>query len=100
MRLADSLFVLLSFAVAALFVYDAKRALRPRIPGEQPWRRRRVAGTALSVLAIAVVQRSAEVPWRWWTALAGLTLALAFVLRCSVPLSRFVAARLLQPKDS
>jgi protein-S-isoprenylcysteine O-methyltransferase Ste14 len=86
--------------VAMLFVYDAKRALWPRIPGEQPWRQARVMGTATAVTAMVVLYRSLGPLWARRTALAVLVIALLVVLRCSIPLKRLVASRLAQPRDS
>lgn len=86
--------------VAMVFVYDAKRALWPRIPGEQPWRQARVMGTATAVAAMAVLHRSAGPLWARRAAFAVLVVALLIVLRCSIPLKRLVASRLIQPRDS
>lgn len=89
-----------SAVVAVLFLYDAKRALWPRIPGEQPWRRARLVGTTGTVLAVAVLHRAGGSVWLGRIALAALVLGLVVVLRCSIPLRRIVAVRLLQPRDS
>lgn len=89
-----------SAVVAIVFVYDAKRALWPRIPGEQPWRQARLMGTATAVVAMAVLHRSAGPLWVRRTAFAVFVIALLIVLRCSIPLKRLVASRLLRPRDS
>ena len=89
-----------SAVVAVLFLYDAKRALWPRIPGEQPWRRARLVGTTAAVLAMAVLHRAGGSVWLGRLALATLVVGLVVVLRCSIALRRMVAVRLLQPRDS
>ena len=88
-----------SAVIAIVFVYDAKRALRPRIPGEQPWRQARVMATSTAVVAMAVLHCSAGPAWVRRAGFAVLVIALLVVLRCSIPLKRLVASRLIRPRD-
>ena len=85
--------------VAVIYVYDAKRALWPLIPGEQAWRRGRVAGTTTALIAMAVLQRSAGPLWAKRASLLALLLALAVVLRCSILLKGMVASALLYRRE-
>jgi hypothetical protein len=82
--------------IAVVLVYDMNRALWPRIAGEQRWRRGRVAATTTALIAVAVLQRSAGALWLRRLAVMVMVLAVAGVLRCSIPLKRLVANRLLQ----
>jgi hypothetical protein len=85
--------------VAVVLVYDAKRALWPRIAGEQPWRRARVAGTTAALIALSILQRAAGPQWVKRAAIVGLVVALGLVLRCSVPLKRMVAAAVRKRRE-
>jgi hypothetical protein len=85
--------------IAVVLVYDMKRALWPRIVGEQPWRRGRVAATTTALIAIAILQQVAGSLWPRRLAVVALVLALGAVLRCSIPLKRLVAQRLLQRRE-
>jgi hypothetical protein len=85
--------------VAVIYVYDAKRALWPLIPGEQRWRRGRVAGTTAALIAISVLQRNAGSLWANRAALVALLLGLGVVLRCSIPLKSLVARTLLHRRE-
>jgi hypothetical protein len=82
--------------IAVVLVYDMKRALWPRIAGEQLWRRGRVLTTTTALIAIAVLRRPVSPPWLHHLAVVALVLALAGVMRCSIPLKRLVALRLRQ----
>jgi hypothetical protein len=86
-------------ALAIIYVYDAKRAVWPLIPDEQRWRRGRVAGTTTALIALSVLHRSAGPLWAKRLALLALFLALAVVLRCSIPLRNMVARTLLYRRE-
>jgi hypothetical protein len=85
--------------VAVIYVYDAKRALWPVIPGEQGWRRGRVAGTTTALIAMSVLHRTAGPLWAKRIALVALLLSLAVVLRYSILLKRMVANALLYRRE-
>ena len=89
-----------SVVVAVVLIYDAKRALWPRLPGEQPWRRGRVVGTTTAIIALSVLQRTMGPLWLRRMALLTLLLALGAVLSCSVPLKRIVAAALTESQGT
>ncbi len=86
-------------AVAVIYVYDAKRALWPLIPDEQRWRRGRVAGTTTALIALFVLQRTTGPLWVKRVAVLALLLALAAVLRCSIPLRNMVAQTLFYRRE-
>ena len=83
---------------ALLLVYDARRAIRPRIAGEGPWRESRLLGMATLVLGAFLLQ-ALEVPG-WMSRAVGvlLTLALVPLLWSSVTLRRLVADVLRQDR--
>jgi hypothetical protein len=85
--------------VAVIYAYDAKRALWPMIPGEQAWRRGRVAGTTAALIAMSVLQRGAGPLWARRIALLALLLSLAVILRYSVLLKALVASALLYRRE-
>ena len=80
-----------SLLVGLILAYDAKRAVWPRIPGEQAWRRGRVFGTTGALVALGLLQRTAGPLWVKRVAILALIITLGVVLRCSVPLKRLVA---------
>ena len=86
--------------VGVIYVYDAKRALWPMIPGEQAWRRGRVAGTTTALIAMSILQRGAGPLWAKRIALLALLLSLAVVLRSSILLKRLVVSALLHRRES
>jgi len=83
------------FLIAIIYLYDAKRALWPMLPGEQGWRRGRVAGTTTALIAMSVLHRSAGPLWARRIAVVALLLSLAVVLGYSIRLKRLVASALL-----
>ena len=85
--------------VAVIYVYDAKRALWPMIPGEQAWRRSRVAGTTTALIAMSVLQHGPGPLWARRIALLALLLSLAVILRYSVLLKGLVASALLYRRE-
>jgi hypothetical protein len=87
------------FVAAVVFIYDAKRALWPVIPGEQGWRRARVAATTTAFIASFALLRTAGPLWIKRAAVLALLLSLAVVLRCSIPLKRLVARKLLYRRE-
>jgi peptidoglycan/LPS O-acetylase OafA/YrhL len=85
--------------VAVIYLYDAKRALWPMLPGEQGWRRGRVVGTTTALVAMSVLHRGAGPLWARGIAVVALLLSLAVVLRCSIRLKRLVAGALLYRRE-
>jgi protein-S-isoprenylcysteine O-methyltransferase Ste14 len=85
---------------AFLLVYDTRRALQPRIAGEQPWRESRVLGMATLVLGTLVLERLEGPAWMNGAITVVLGLALVSLLWSSVTLRRLVADFLRQgPHD-
>jgi protein-S-isoprenylcysteine O-methyltransferase Ste14 len=84
---------------ALLLVYDTRRALRPRIAGEQPWRESRVLGIATLVLGTLVLQRLEGPAWMNGAITVVLGLALVPLLWSSVTLRRLVVEVLRQDPD-
>jgi hypothetical protein len=95
-----AMLVLCLSLVAVIYLYDAKRALWPMIPGEHAWRRGRVAGTTTALIAMSILQRGAGPLWAKRIALLVLLLSLAVVLRYSILLKRLVASTLLYRRES
>lgn len=85
--------------VAVIYLYDAKRALWPMLPGEQAWRRGRVAGTTTVLSAMWILQRGAGPLWARAIAVLALLLSLAMVLRYSILLKGLVASALLYRRE-
>jgi hypothetical protein len=86
--------------VAIVLVYDAKRAIWPRIPGEQPWRRARVAGTTTALFALSILQRAAGPLWFKRVAIVAFVVAVGVVVRCSIPLRQMVAASVRRRREA
>jgi hypothetical protein len=84
---------------ALLLVYDTRRALRPRIAGERPWRESRVLGIATLVLGTLVLQRFHGPAWMDGAVEAVVLLSLVPLLWSSVSLTRLVADVLRQYPD-
>jgi hypothetical protein len=85
---------------AVLLVYDAHRALRPRIAGEQPWRESHILGMATLVLGAFVLQGLEGRGWLTQAIGVVLTLAIVPLVWSSVTLRRLVAEVLQQnPED-
>ncbi|HVL18604.1 MAG TPA: hypothetical protein VM387_11425 [Gemmatimonadales bacterium] len=85
---------------AFLMVYDTRRALRPRIAGERPWRESRVLGMATLLLGTLVLERLEGPAWMNGAISVVLGLALVPLLWSSVTLRRLVADFLRQgPHD-
>lgn len=84
---------------AFLLLYDTRRALRPRIAGEQPWRESRALGIATLVLGTLVLQRLSGPAWM--NGAVGVLLALSLVplLWSSVSLRWLVADFLRHDPD-
>jgi len=81
-------------------VYDTRRALRPRIAGERPWRESRVLGMATLLLGTLVLERLEGPAWMNGAISVVLGLALVPLLWSSVTLRRLVADFLRQgPHD-
>jgi protein-S-isoprenylcysteine O-methyltransferase Ste14 len=85
---------------AFLLVYDTRRALRPRIAGEQPWRESRVLGIATLVLGTLVLERLEGPAWMNGAISVVLGLALVSLLWSSVTLRRLVEEVLRQHPDA
>jgi hypothetical protein len=85
--------------VAVIYLYDAKRALWPMLPGEQAGRRGRVAGTTMALIAMCILQRGAGPLWARPIAVLALLLSLAVVLRYSILLKGLVAGALLYRRE-
>jgi hypothetical protein len=81
---------------ALLLVYDTRRALQPRIAGEQPWRETRVIGLITVVVGALVLQRFHGIGWVNGAIEAVLALALVAVVWSSVSLTRLVSGVLRQ----
>lgn len=75
---------------AAVFVYDVKRAVTPRIVGEQRWRYRRAIATVGAVAAAALLHGGVSPLWLQRLEMAAFVLACVVVLGCSIPLKRLV----------
>jgi hypothetical protein len=84
---------------ALLLVYDARRALQPRIAGEQPWRETRVIGLITLVLGGVVLQRFHDTGWIDGAIHLVLVLAVVPLLWSSVSLTRLVSGVLRQGLD-
>jgi protein-S-isoprenylcysteine O-methyltransferase Ste14 len=84
---------------ALLLVYDTRRALRPRIAGEQPWRESRVLGIVTLVLGTLLLQRLEGPAWMNGAITVVLGLALVPLLWSSVTLRRLVVEVLRQDPD-
>jgi hypothetical protein len=85
---------------ALLLVYDAHRALRPRIAGEGPWRESRVLGLTSLVVGSVLLQRFEGPAWMNGAIGALLVLSLVPLLWSSVSLRRLVAEFLrYHPQD-
>jgi hypothetical protein len=81
---------------ALLLVYDARRALQPRIAGERPWREARVIGLITLVLGSLALQRFQGSGWIDGAIQLVLVLALVPLLWSSVSLTRLVSGVLRQ----
>jgi hypothetical protein len=86
MDLESVLLAMACIATAVILVKDARRALRPRLAGEQPWRRRRVAAITAIVLAVSFWDRAGDPSWVSPLAMAGLIVGAFGLLRCSIAL--------------
>jgi hypothetical protein len=84
---------------AALLVYDACRALQPRIAGERLWRQTRVLGLLTLLLGTFVLQRLRGPAWLDGVAELILVVALGPLLLSSVWLGRLVAGAVREPLD-
>lgn len=83
-----------------LLVYDTRRALRPRIAGERPWRETRVIGLAILILGALLLQGFHRPAWLDGVIETVLTFAVVLLLWSSVSLTRLVAAVLREaPED-
>jgi hypothetical protein len=83
--------------IAALFlVYDTRRALQPRIAGEQSLRETRVIGLVTVVLGSLILQRFGGSGWVEDAIETVLALAVGPLLWSSVSLTRLVAGVLRQ----
>ena len=81
---------------ALLLLYDARRALQPRIAGERPWREARVIGLITLVLGSLLLQRFHGSGWIDGAIQLVLVLALVPLLWSSVSLTRLVSGVLRQ----
>jgi hypothetical protein len=81
---------------ALLLLYDARRALQPRIAGERPWREARAIGLITLVLGALVLQRFHGSGWIDGAIQLVLVLALVPLLWSSVSLTRLVSGVLRQ----
>jgi hypothetical protein len=81
---------------ALVLVYDARRALQPRIPGERPWREARLLGLITLVLGVLVLQRFHGSGWIDGAIQLVLALALVPLVWSSVSLTRLVSGVLRQ----
>lgn len=84
---------------AALLVYDAWRALQPRITGERHWRETRALGLLTLLFGAFVLQRLGGSPWLDGLTELILVLALGPLLLSSVWLRRLVAEAVREPLD-
>jgi hypothetical protein len=82
-----------------LLVYDARRALQPRIAGERPWRETRAIGLITLILGMLLLQHLHGPAWLGAATEAILLLALGPLLWSSVSLTRLVAGVLREPVD-
>jgi hypothetical protein len=76
---------------ALLLFYDTRRALQPRIAGEQPWRETRVIGLVTLVVGALLLQRFHGAGWVGGAIQTVLALALVPLLWSSVSLTRLVS---------
>ena len=84
---------------ALLLVYDTRRALQPRIAGEQPWRATRVIGLVTVVVGALALQRFHGMGWVDVAMQTVVALALVPLLWSSVSLTRLVSGVLRQRLD-
>ena len=84
---------------AALLVYDAWRAVQPRITGERHWRETRVLGRLTLLFGALVLQRLGGSAWLDGLTEVILVLALGPLVLSSVWLRRLVADALREPLD-
>jgi hypothetical protein len=96
----QSVVVMISGGItAAVLVYDVKRAIVPRIFGEQRWRRWRAVATVIAVAAVAFLQREVGPLWLKRIVMAAFALSFVVVLGCSIPLKRLVERSLQSRRE-